>query len=87
MDTEIFAMLNKWAATESRHYAAKDDDETESLALQLSSIEDNILRLRPATKIGALVQLQFVAGHLERSGDDRLLSGTLRHVLYTLSRA
>ncbi len=87
MDTEIFARLNRWAATESRHYAAKDDGETDALSLQLSSIEDGILRLRPVTKIGALIQLQFVAGHLERCGDDRLLSGALRHVLYTLSRA
>ncbi len=57
MDTEIFAMLNRWAATESRRYAAKDDDETDALTLQLSSIEDGMLRLRPVTKIGGRVQL------------------------------
>ncbi len=86
MDTEFFAMLNKWAATESRHYAAKDGEETDALTLELASIEDGILRLRPVTKDGALAQLRFVAGQTERANGDGLLSGALRHVLHTLSR-
>jgi hypothetical protein len=87
MDTEIFDVLKKWATLESRLYGTEVDVEAGELSSELSSIETNILQLRPVSKVGALAQLRFAIVRLERSGDDGLLSSALRHVLHTLSRA
>lgn len=86
MDDEFFEILTNWARLESRVFAAKDANEADALALELSSIEENILRLRPATSVGAMAQLRFAAIRLEKIGDDGTISGALRHVLNTLSR-
>ncbi|RTL86953.1 MAG: hypothetical protein EKK29_08375 [Hyphomicrobiales bacterium] len=87
MDHAFFQVLDNWSRLESRVFAAKADSEADALALQLSSIEDGILRLRPVTKDGALAQLRFIAGQTERADGDGLLSGALRHVLQTLSES
>jgi hypothetical protein len=85
MDAEFFKVLEDWATVESKVFSAKADSEADALAVELSLIEDATLCLRPVTKQGALAQLQFVAGYLERSGDDGLLSGAVRHVVCTLT--
>lgn len=87
MDNAFFEILDNWARLESRVFTAKADPEADALALQLYSIEDGILRLRPVTKDGALAQLRFIAGQTERANGDGLLSGALRHVLHTLSES
>jgi hypothetical protein len=86
MDTEFFKVLNRWATLESRLFGTETGAEVGELSSELSSIERNILQLRPVSKVGALAQLRFATVRLEKSGDDGLLSGTLRHVLNTLSR-
>ncbi len=85
-DDNFFALLNKWASLETRHYAADTEEQADALALELSEAEDEVLRSLPVTKDGALAHLRFCATHLECRGAEEMLAGALRNAIDVLSR-